>query len=286
MFLFLLTLVSSANTVTLDLPANDVRVSGATYILSASLDTNTFNITNATFYYQTSGSSTWTLIGSTLNDSVTQFNLTWDTTSFTDDANFTINATLSNETKVTTTDTSTNIGINNTSPTASFGSDTFANASRFSVDNQFIISITTDSNGIDNCTVYSTTTTKSITASANSCSATYTPNDFSFANDQNYNITVEVFDGNGDVINSSTRWLTVTGGSSGSGVSYVNTFTESQVEPTPITTTPETPKISFGEKIKNFWNNLFKGKPKSPTENPKTPFEEKVKNFFSNLFGK
>ncbi|MFH1325407.1 MAG: hypothetical protein ABIH49_01390 [archaeon] len=117
--------VLGANTATLAFPAASANISGSSYVLSATLDSNTWAFTNATFWYMYIDNGTNVTIGTNVTTSAaaaTVFNLTWDTTAVIDASNYTIWVNLTNTTGVgindnTTLTSSSNITLDNTAPT-------------------------------------------------------------------------------------------------------------------------------------------------------------------------
>jgi len=255
--IFSMAIVSSANDVTLTLPAQDASISGS-YVLSADLDTNTLNMTSATFFYETGGVNT--TIGTTPNETATQFNYTWVTTDLIDVNDYTIWVNVSNATAMVTSDPSTGVDIDNGNPTATWSSASF-------IDNLALISSTTitlgldadSSIGISSCKVYFTNSktnvasTKDISASGNACTNTTTPASESLGVNEVYTVVIEATDGNDDKVNSSSRTLRVTPVSAGGGGSTTLVIDDGV----------PSDKISnfftrIIDSIKNFFGNFFK----------------------------
>lgn len=215
--LLLLPLLNAANTVTLVTPAQDATVSGATYLLNATMDTDTSNSTNMSFYYRVTTASTWTLIGFQANTSMqdTQFNISWDSTGIVDDNGLVFSANATNGSAIlVSSDTSTGVKIDNGAPTASLANNMIHNNYKIGSGDNFVIAIDADnSRGVDNCTVYfvdtqtAAVTTQTISASSNACSTTYTDTTAGLTEGQKYNIIVGVNDGNFDQTNASSRLL-------------------------------------------------------------------------------
>ena len=82
-FLFSLALVSSANTITLVSPAQSESVSGATYVLNATMDTQTSYYNQSTWFYD-DGTSNTTIATDVVNFTPLFFNTTWDSTGIVD----------------------------------------------------------------------------------------------------------------------------------------------------------------------------------------------------------
>jgi len=214
LFLFI-SLVSAANTITLDAPAQDASISG-TYSINSTLDSNTLNITSVEFFYKI-GAGSWVSVGTTTNTSAAQvtFNKSFDTTSIIDDDDLTFNATASNETGAVTSDTSTGVDIDNTNPTATWGSSAIAGTISFRPSESWIIQTEVDSNGVDSCTIFIGSSSDTISASGNICSKTYTA--ISFGIDTGvHTAIIQVHDGNEDLTNSSSRQLIIDSEASGS----------------------------------------------------------------------
>jgi PGF-pre-PGF domain-containing protein len=117
--------VSAANAVTIDFPVASANVSG-TYVISASLDTNTLNLSYAWFYYTYNNGTTITIASHSLNQSNAVFNTTWNSATAKDGANITFLVIVGNETNygngtivgmANTTDYSTGVIVDNTAST-------------------------------------------------------------------------------------------------------------------------------------------------------------------------
>ena len=209
-----LSFVAAANTINITHPAQDASISG-TYVLSATLDTNTLNLTRANFYYY---DTSWHLIAANVsNITTTMFNYSWVTTAFVDVNNWVINVTVSNQTyAIQTTDNSTGVDIDNGDPTASWSSTSISNNYDILGTTTFTLGLSADSTiGISSCTIFCTDAVNSTiyvtttTTSGNACSnTTLTPAGFPLAPARAYNCLVEAIDGNSDKTNSSSRLLT------------------------------------------------------------------------------
>ena len=235
LLVFMLGFVSSANVVTLDLPVQDASISGATYVLSASLDSNTLNITSANFFYDDGSSNT--SIGTTANDTLTVFNLTWDTTTLVDVNNYIIYVNATNETGLGTIDSSTGVDIDNGNPTATLSGATFSNNAQLDEDETFTIGLSADATiGISSCTIYCTESITNViystttTVSANACSnTTLTPTLFGLIESSLYTCLVEAVDGNSDRTNSSSRVFTYSSPRGGGGGGIVSSSIGSDI---------------------------------------------------------
>ncbi len=220
-----LTLVSSANTATLANPAANARVNTTTYILNATLDTNTVNLTSATFFYNTGGANT--TIGVANNVTAVLFNFSWDTTAIDDINGLTVWVNVTNETNMSdsaTLDSSLGVDVDNGLPTATIGSSAFTNNTAQILNTTFTFVIDADNSiGISSCQLYTTsygtgTVTKTaVSAGANACTTSTSPETLSLSAQDQYDILLEATDGNGNQTNSSARQLVVTAFSGGGG---------------------------------------------------------------------
>ncbi|MEK6880673.1 MAG: hypothetical protein AABY22_13735 [Nanoarchaeota archaeon] len=270
LFIFIILMVSAANTVTLNLPAANQSVSGS-YVLSASLDTNSFNLTNGTFFYDT-GTANVT-IGITANDSATQFNFTWATTGIVDVDNYVIWVNITNNTNREFTggfDASTGVDIENGAPTTTLASNHFSDLTNVRNDSTFTVAADADSTrGVSSCVVYFVSTRTAITdnastiaPSSNACSTTYTVSTIGgLQGGESYNVFLEYADGNSNKTNSSSRVLVFrdTQGAivQGGGV--------------------ESPRENVLATVRNIGTNI---------SNSVRNFVSSIKNFFSNLFNR
>lgn len=130
MSILMMGIVMAANTPTLNTPAASKYTSGSAYVVNVTLDTNTLNITNATFYYKTLTGG-WTLIGDVVNTTANrlEWSTTFDTTSIVDQEGMTFNVTMTNASAdpiPVSADTSLTVKNNNGNPSATFSSSTFA----------------------------------------------------------------------------------------------------------------------------------------------------------------
>ncbi|MBU1027937.1 MAG: hypothetical protein KKF48_02730 [Nanoarchaeota archaeon] len=259
MLLVSLSFISSANTITLITPAQDGEVSGS-YVLNATLDTNTFNITSATFFYY-DGSSNVT-IGTTTNQTPTNFNYTWVSTALVDVNNYVIWVNCTNQTGLlTSADSSTGVDIDNGNPTASFSTASFSDNTAMVSTTSLVFGLTADSTiGISSCIGYftsadsGTVTTTSMTTSANACTNTSTPSTLSLGINEVYSVTIQATDGNGDQTNATARTLRITPASGGGGGGGSSAVKQSIIGDGDTTTS--------GNVISNFFNsiiNWFKG---------------------------
>ena len=272
MFLFSFSFVLGANAITLNTPAASASISGTTYILNGTLDTNTINITNATFYYKIDSGS-WVEIGSVVNTTVGQLNYTysWDTSSIVDTSNMTFNISAINTTGVqVTTDTSTGVLINNGVPTATYASTSLATATQLYLDTSFTFAVDADNTiGIENCTYYIGSTTKTVTASGEACSTAYTPSSFGVTTAGDYSYLITVTDDNGNQTNTSSRTIQIYGtntnsGSGGTGIIQSVDNTPTNIDATTgtgagagTTTTESNVFVRFFSAIGNFFTKLF-----------------------------
>lgn len=212
---FSLVMVSADNTATLDLPAEDDSISGATYILGASLDTNTEQYTNATFWYD-DGSSNITIGLNTTSPTLdaTLFNYTWVTTEINDVDDLIVWVNITNATgEVSTMDSSTGVDIDNGNPTATLSSATIRDQTQKFSTQTFTIGLAADNAiGISSCIIYftdrdtSAVVSATTTASGNACyNTTLSPSVVGLTAGHGYDFLVQATDGNGDQTNSSTR---------------------------------------------------------------------------------
>lgn len=110
--------VSAANAVTLVTPAASSNISGTTYVLNATLDTNTVNLSHAWFYYIYNNGTPVTIATHVINTTNGVFLTTWNSATAKDGTNITFSVTVTNETGnwTNTTDDSTGVTIANTAP--------------------------------------------------------------------------------------------------------------------------------------------------------------------------
>lgn len=259
-FLFSFSLVSAANTITLDTPAQDASISGSTYTLNATLDSNTQTITNVTFFYDDGSSNTTIGTNNTASGTATEFTFTWDTTAINDVNNLIVWANASNSSgSYTNLDSSTGVDIDNGNPTATLSSSTFATEAEVNTEETFNVGLDADASiGISSCLVYYTNditneiSTQSVSASANACSTSTTPSDQSLAEGDSFTVVMEATDGNSDKTNSSSRILRISssGGGGNPGVSVQQTIKGAAGETTNILS-------NIFNKIINFFKNIF-----------------------------
>lgn len=245
--------VSAANVLTLNTPAKADSISGTSYVLNASLDTNTLQYNTSTFYYQVSGIGANITITTVFNTSATEFNTTWNTASIIDDGNITVWVNVTNGTGTVAIDGSTNVQIDNGNPTATFAIDNFHDGYRAAKNDIFKLSLAADnSRGIYFCnTTFINTRDNSLvkitemTVSGNACSnTTITPNGLLTAG-ESYLVRIEAIDDNGDKTNSSSRILK---------------YLEDGKIITVNTQTGEPQGVSFGsiwDSISNAWKNFI-----------------------------
>lgn len=270
---FILNSVTAANTVGMNYP-NTTAVTriGGTINLNASLDTNSANVTNITFYRRAnSHSGAWTAIGSVVNTSAQQtlnWVLSFNTATVIDDRNHEFNATGYNITNgAITSAVASNISIDNGVPTVTFSSTSLANNENRQPGQTFAIAIDADSTiGIINCTIAFTApgaTNVILTASANACSDTaLTSTNFTLPNGV-FTYTITAYDDNGNGTASSSRQLSIAGGGGGGSTSGGASPRSTPPSTTPPSTTPSG-SGSIGEKISslfdaigNFFRKLF-----------------------------
>jgi|GEM_PF-4251301 len=226
MMLLMAGMVMAADTPTLNTPAASAEISGATYTVNVTLDSNTLSITNATFYYKTSSGS-WTEIANVENTTAdqTEWTTTFDSTALVDQTGMTFNVTMANATATIADDTSATVVIDNGDPTAAFSSGTTADLFSILTTDTFTVGSAADSTiGISNCTVTMNGVTSDITdVTANACDDTsFSPSTFSITTDGDYTYTLTVTDANSDTDVTSSRTLNVLvapGGGANSGSS-------------------------------------------------------------------
>lgn len=216
---FLFPLISSANTVTLNLPSANILISGATYGLEASLDSNTLNLTNAWFILQYSNNTNTTIFAYEFNDSDTAFNVTWDTTGFVDVDGLTMWVIVANETPTSasnTTDSSLVVDIDNGLPTATSSSASANYGYRAKLTETLTYGVNADNDiGISSCRVIfvdkennaivDTGTTITGYACANTSIVLA---DIGLSKGSIYDVIVQATDGNGNRTNT-TRTLSI-----------------------------------------------------------------------------
>lgn len=219
--LFSMPLILADNTVTLETPAASAGITG-TYVLNATVDTNSLNLTNATFYYKITGGS-WILIASVKNQSGLSFNYTWVSTGIVDAENAVFNVTIQNESTgkgVITEDTSTGVDVDNGFPTATLSSSSLADNAKVTISSGvFDFSIDADSTiGITNCTFWIGSSSLNIDSSGNACSdSVLTTNNFSGLSAGYYDYLITATDNNANKTNSSTRTIELVAQGGGGG---------------------------------------------------------------------
>jgi hypothetical protein len=260
LFLFSMALVSSANAVTLVTPAESESVSGATYVLNATMDSQTGYLNESTWFYD-DGSANNTIATAVANYSALLFNTTWDSTGVVDIDSLTFWVNVTDVDGATyTMDSSTGAKVDNGNPTATLSSATFTDNTALVTGTSFTVGIDADSTiGISSCKVYytstldSSTTTESVDASGNACSTTTTPTTLGLSINEAYEVRMEATDGNTNSTNATMRTLRVTPGSAGGGgggssssTSYSNSVA-----------TGSAVSDGFFQKIMNWFRNLF-----------------------------
>lgn len=214
---FLIGLVSAANTVNITAPLSDNITLSGTITITTELDSNSIDLGNATFYYKIDTGS-WVQIGSqVVNVSANQtlFNTTWATTSIVDTSNMTINVTITTAAGASaTSDASTNVSIDNGNPTASLSTSSLSAGTQLYLDTAFTLGLAADNTiGIESCTYYftnsnGTITSSSVAASGEACSQTYTANNASLLGGD-YSYVIQATDDNADATNSSSRSISI-----------------------------------------------------------------------------
>ena len=259
-FLFSLAPIMADNSVIFNTPANDTSISGATYLINASLDASSFKYINATFYYKI-GAGSWVSIATVQNDTELQFQTIFDTTTLVDTSNMIFNVTLRNATGYMTSNISSSIELDNGNPTATLSSSHLEDITKLYSDTSFTFGIDADTDiGIESCTAYIGTTTKSLTASAEACSQSYTPSSFGVSAGD-YSYFIQVFDGNNNQTNSSSRNLMVYSTTSQGGGSSQLALESQQDKPTEQqvgTPNGDNMVTRFINSIVDFFKNLFK----------------------------
>ena len=225
---FLISMVSSANTALIT-PATNGMLNGSTFNISVSLDTNSLNYDNASFYYRVN-SGVWQVIGNdsngTGNPSATNFSIIWSVTGFEDSETvYDINVTFTNATlksssaadnNVNTT-TAVNLFVNNGNPTAALASNHIHNNYQVGKTDTFVWAINADNTiGIKNCTIIAQNTQNNsiikgiMTATSNACSNnTDSATTLGLPVGSTYLLYVQAGDANGNKTNSSSRILKV-----------------------------------------------------------------------------
>ena len=266
MILFSLAIVSSANTVTMLSPLESASVSGATYVLNASLDTNTLQMNKSTWFYD-DGTTNTTIATDVANFSELLFNTTWASTGRVDIDSLTFWVNISNITLITyTADSSTGVKVDNGNPTATLSSATFTDNLALITGTSFTIGIDADATiGVSSCKVYYTSVLSSAviessaTVSANACSNATTPTAVGLAINEAYTVIIEATDGNTNSTNATARTLRVTPGSVGGGSGGGSSATPQSIT-TGTTTDSTIQSIGFFQRIANFFRNLFSRK--------------------------
>lgn len=261
-------LVSSANDdITIETPLDSARLSGEAQMLNATIEAPTGAIYNVTFYHNQSGSLT--AIGTVTNTSDAQasFNTTFDTTSLTDVDGVIINATARNIlNQEVSSVTTTGHPWDNGNPTATISSATFSDGKNVGFDETYTVGLSADSTiGISSCLVYyynrATSVlagTQAISASANACSASTTPESQSLITSNNYDVYVQATDGNGNQTNATSRILRVPskggsgGGSAGASIRTSGINVEGDTAQERLSNFFE----NVGDKFSNFFDKL------------------------------
>lgn len=257
-------LVSAANTVTLLTPTVGELIDGNAYVLNATLDSSTLNATNASFYYRI-GAGAWVVIDVNVpNNTLTGFNVTWDSTSIIDVDDVTFNVSISNSSEATviSDDTSLLVTINNTAPTFTFDSPVWPVDTGIPLVSAIVIHTSTDTNGLDWCTLTIQGISSVYAASGNACnSSSLTPNTFSILQGRVYEAVLEVKDGNNDTI-SLTRdiYIEAVGGDSPlAGTGEVTSSLPTTASVPTVVLQEQGAFARFFNAIGNFFRNLFSG---------------------------
>ena len=270
---FLLGLVSSANTLVFNLPNATVQqnMSGATWKLNASFDTNDESLGNITYWYRLAvGTGAWTLINNVtqIGNATDNYNVTWTISGLgVDRQNIEINATARNTTEtsvVSLISKNVTVHLDNGDPTATISSNSFVDNTNVIRNTSFTFGVADATIGISSCLLSftnqanNTIITQSVSAVSNNCSYLTDASSMSLAIDEKYNVRMEATDGNGDKANSSARAIKVTvasgGGGGGSAVKQTILGDESG--------TGTGVSGGIGQAISNFVNgiiNFFKG---------------------------
>lgn len=243
LFVVLTSFVSAVNSLTFNSPSNAGTINGTLLGLNASLDTNSANITNISYYYRNnSGAGDWTLIAEfNISDSsiaIDGFNTTFDTTSLYDTFDLEFNVTTRNSTgTVMNWSLIGNITIDNGRPTATLSTNTITNTDDIRNPASFIIGLASDTTiGIRNCTVNMNGVKIDIISSNNvSCEGTFIPSNFSITSEGNYAFNVTAIDGGSNITNSTSRVITIyfstnVGGLGGAASSVVIQPEDAEVE--------------------------------------------------------
>ena len=276
-FLFVINFISAANgfaahSPTLQFPNADECITGTVNLngdfannscmACEGVNTHTANVTNGTFYYQLAGDSAWTLISSDNivgNQTKYELNASWASTGIIDDTSVVFNLTLSNSTVVFDSTTLTS-NVCNTNPTSSYASGSLEQNGAIYINNALLLSVSADTNGVDNCTVYFTTNSQRSNGTAVSNACTFSLTHLNFSNGAlsgEFDYIISVRDGNGNQTNTTSRRLTLYnapqgGGGGGGGVVVSPTIPTIQEPGQPVAQpSPET-GISVGERFSNF----------------------------------
>tara|TARA_Y100000310_G_scaffold25289_1_gene24193 strand:- start:85 stop:828 length:744 start_codon:yes stop_codon:yes gene_type:complete len=135
-------------------PISREGVSGSTYLLSATITDTGSGYDNASFYYSRDNGATWNLIESLVNNTAaeSEFNTTWDSTALADAATL-FNVTVSNDSVGATIqfeNVTSSTDVDNSVPSATYGTGTPSNGAIVDIDN-FTITSTSDASVV-NCT--------------------------------------------------------------------------------------------------------------------------------------
>lgn len=254
-------MVSAANAISMS-PISSTSISG-TVSINTTLDSNTLQITNVTFYYRNDTSGSWIEIGTVNNitSNQTSFNTTWDSTAVVDGNNYELNASMINITgDLLTSDVAISMILDNGLPTASYGSSSVATNTYVATTDSFTLAIAADSTiGISNCTFTINGVDVIVPTSSNACSSSLTAfSNFSISKIEDYTYTLTATDGNGNTTTTSSRILRMKnptgGGDSGSTTNIFNQGTKTEIKEV-----VSVAKEGFFKGMSNKISDFFKG---------------------------
>jgi len=230
--MLLLSFISAADTITIDLPVADTIVTSDAQNLNMTIDSGSTHY-NATWAYNVS-SATLVEIGVVTNTTPSQieFNRIWDTTALTNGVDYCVNVTTRDLLNaVVSSALVCGLWIDNGAPTATLNSSSFSNNLALVVGTTFNVAIEEDDTlGISSCIAFFTevaspytVTTQAISADSNGCILTTTPSTESLLANHAYNVLIQATDANTNKTNSTARTLRVTAESAGGGGSSTYT---------------------------------------------------------------
>lgn len=278
--------VLAANTITVQAPRSNVTVGGASVLLNSTFDTQSANVSNVSFYYRASSTSTWTLIADIYqsaggNNASITFNTTWDTSGLLDSRSYVINATGRNSTGTVSSAANHSIRTDNGVPTASFSSDSPYNFQAFNNGQSFTVGLAADATrGISNCTATLAGNTIELNATSNSCSRSVTNTDFSISSEDENTLYLTAYDDNGNQTNSSTRTVTIyfkSGGGLGGGGGST---------PAANTITDVVSDDNVGEIVSDLAKDGSKKGFATHVRAAVSNFVDKIRSFFTNIFNR